>query len=78
MNNVKGNINLANMMIDSSHPTDLESSDNCLNQMMGFLGSIEEKICDLIVTLNSKDASNIVRILVLVLDDYNQTLMRYN
>eukprot|EP00347_Sterkiella_histriomuscorum_P013168 403365748 len=78
MNHLKGNINLANILIDGTKAEDLENEDHCLNQLMILLNGMEQKICDLLVTLNSKDSSPLVKILILVLDDYNQTVLRFN
>ena len=51
MNLVKGNINLTNMMLDTARPSDLNSSENTVNDLFAALKIMEPKLFELVATI---------------------------
>lgn len=70
MNLVKGNINLTNMMIDTAKPADIASEDNPINDLIKALQEMENKMFQLIATLNNEE---MMKICLLVNDDLHKT-----
>ena len=70
MNLVKGNINLTNMMLDTAKPSDTQSEDNTINDLIRALKDMEPKMFELIATLDNEDMLNVC---LLVNDDLHKT-----
>lgn len=70
MNLVKGNINLSNMMLDASKPSDLQSDDNPINDLLRALKDMEPKMFELIATLDNEE---MLKVCLLVNDDLHKT-----
>lgn len=79
MNILKGNINLANMMLDSCTQEDLEKEDCSIKYLIQTFRQMEHKLCALIssIQLKGPDSEEIMRACVLVMDDIAITLKRY-
>ena len=76
---LKGNINLVNMMLDSSKPDDLEKEDCSIKYLLQTLRQMEQKLCGLIssINLNGEESEEILKACVLVMDDIAITIKRY-
>lgn len=74
MNLVKGNINLTNMMIDTARPVELESADNPINDLVRALKDMENKLFELVATLDNEE---MLKVCLLVNDDLHKTFQRY-
>ena len=70
MNLVKGNINLTNMMIDTAKPVELESADNPINDLVVSLKTMEQKLFELIATLDNEE---MMQVCLIVNDDLHKT-----
>jgi len=70
MNLVKGNINLTNMMIDTARPVELESADNPINDLVRALKDMENKLFELVATLDNEE---MLKVCLLVNDDLHKT-----
>ncbi len=75
MNLVKGNINLTNMMLDTSKPADLQSIDNPVNDLVVTLKDMEPKLAELLSTLSNED---MMKVCLLVNDDLQKTFARHD
>ena len=74
MNLVKGNINLTNMIIDTSKPSDLTKDDTPLNDLIKTLKEMEPKLFQLVATLEDEE---MLKVCLLVNDDLHKTFGRY-
>ena len=79
MNVLKGNINLANMMLDSCKPDELQKDDCPIRYLIQTFRQMEHKLCALISSINltSSDSEEIMKACVLVMDDIALTVKRY-
>lgn len=75
MNLVKGNINLTNMMIDTAKPSDIQSGDNPINDLVRALKEMEPKMFELVATLDNEE---MLKVCLLVNDDLHKTFQRYD
>ena len=75
MNLVKGNINLTNMMLDTAKPSDVESDDNPVNDLVKALKDMEPKLFELVATLDNEE---MLKVCLLVNDDLHKTFQRYD
>jgi len=71
---VKGNINLTNEMIDAANPRDNVKSNEVLTEMVSTLKGMEQKLFQLISTIDHEDMMNLT---LLINDDLHKTLNRY-
>lgn len=74
MNLVKGNINLTNMMLDTTKPVELESAENPINDLITTLKSMEPKLFEMVATLENEE---MMKVCLLVNDDLHKTFARY-
>lgn len=76
MNTFKGNINLANMMLDTSKTSDLQLSDNPLSDLINILKDMEPKLFELIASMMSdgKEHEHMLKVCILVVDDLHITI----
>lgn len=70
MNLVKGNINLTNMILDTSKPADLETADNPVIDLVKALKVMEPKLFELVATLDNEE---MLKVCLLVNDDLHKT-----
>jgi len=70
MNLVKGNINLTNMMIDTTVPADLGKQDNPINDLVVALKEMEPNLFSLLSTLENEE---MLKVCLLVNDDLHKT-----
>lgn len=70
MNLVKGNINLTNMMLDTAKPSDLQSPDNPINDLVRALKEMEPKLFELLATLSDEE---MMKVCLLVNDDLHKS-----
>lgn len=74
MNLVKGNINLTNMMVDTAKPSDLQSEDNPIVDLIRALKEMEPKLFELLSTLDNEE---MMKVCLLVNDDLHKSFQRY-
>ena len=74
MNLVKGNINLTNMMLDTAKPSDAESEDNPITDLVRALKAMEPKLFELVATLDNEE---MLKVCLLVNDDLHKTFQRF-
>ncbi len=75
MNLVKGNINLTNMMLDTTKPVELEDSENPINDLISALRTMETKLFEMLSTLNNEE---MMKVCLLVNDDLHKTFTRFD
>ncbi|CDW82850.1 tom1-like protein 2 isoform 2 [Stylonychia lemnae] len=74
MNELKGNINLANMVMDNNKP---DKDDTLMHDLIRQLQQVGPKLLDLITTFQSSESDEILKVIILVVDDLHFTCMRY-
>lgn len=77
MNVFKGNVNLANMLLDSSKPEDLNKEDCPVYDLLQVLKDMEPKLFELIASFMSETLEPILKVCLLVVDDLTATLKRF-
>jgi len=77
MNVFKGNVNLANMLLDSSNPDDLKKEDCPVYDLVQVLKDMEPKLFELIASFMSESLEPILKVCLLVVDDLTATLKRF-
>ena len=71
---MKGNINLTNEIIDAANPREDPKKNEILSDLITTLKSMEEKLFELISTIDDEGMMNIT---LLINDDLHKTLGRY-
>ncbi len=79
MNSFKGNINLANMLLDCTTTADVANTDedSPLPDIMSMLTDLEPKLFELIASLMTERLESLLKVCILVVDDLTATLARY-
>ena len=76
MNGLKGNINLANMIMDNNKTGD---DDTLMEDLIKQLQHVGPKLLDLITTFSGTiESDEILKVIILVVDDLHFTIMRYD